>query len=124
MDDSIKAWISSHVGLAAHGISERGILDEALVEARAEWALPNRLLVGKVRSTMNPREFYWFICGEVRLDYLPGDVATSPREALRHFSMKWHLDAERTDGAEQAQALVEQAESIYALADDERAWQA
>ena len=122
MDDVTQAWIKELVSLAVRGTSEMGVFDEAVIEARPEWALPNRLLVGKVRPQMDPRAFCWFICGEVPLDYLRGDVATSPREALRHFAMKWQLDAERTEDAGSADALIENAEAVYALADDERVW--
>jgi hypothetical protein len=122
MDDVTQAWIQELVDLAVRGTSERNVFDEALIEARPDWALPQRLLVGKVRPQMHPSAFCWFICGEVPLDYLPGNVAAAPREALRHFAMKWQLDAERASDAESADVLIENAEAIYALADDERAW--
>lgn len=122
MDDLTQAWIKELVDLAVRGTSDMNVFDEALLEARPEWALPQRLLVGKVRPQMDPRAFCWFICGEVPLDYLPGNVAAAPREALRHFAMKWQLDAERAGDAESADVLIENAEAIYALADDERVW--
>jgi hypothetical protein len=124
MDTSTTAWMRNLVDLAVRGTSELDGFDDALVEARPDWALPQRLLVGKVRPQMDPRAFCWFICGEVPLDYLPGNVAATPREALRHFAMKWQLDAERAGDAESAAELIDNAEAIYALADDERAWKA
>lgn len=122
MDKKTKKWLRSLIDLAVRGTSEMNVFDEALLEARPDWALPQRLLVGKVRPQMEPRAFCWFICGEVPLDYLRGDVATSPREALRHFAIKWQLDAERAGDTESADVLIENAEAIYALADDERVW--
>ena len=122
MDKKTKKWLRGLIDLAVRGADEMNLYDEAVVEARADWALPQRLLVGKVRPQREPHAFCWFICGEVPLDYLRGDVATSPREALRHFAMKWQLDAERAGDAESADALIENAEAIYALADDERVW--
>jgi len=123
MDDETKSWMREMTDLAVRGTGEVGMYDEAIVESRPEWALPNRLLLGKVRTQSNARAFHWFICGEIPLDYLPGDVATTPREALRHFSMKWQLDAERSDDDTRSQELVENAEAVYDLADDERFWQ-
>lgn len=123
MEDTTKEWMRKLVDLAVRGTGEMGVYDEALIEARPDWALPNRLLLGKVRGRMNVRSFHWFICGEVPLDYLPGDVAASPREALRHFSMKWQLDAERAGDEASANALIEHAEAVYALADEDSAWQ-
>ena len=123
MDDETRAWMKELVSLAVRGTGELDIFDEALIEAKPEWALPNRLLVGKVRKQMSPRAFLWFICGEVPLDYVPGENATTPREALRYFSMKWQLDAERATEKDHADALVEHAEAVYALTEDERFWQ-
>jgi len=122
LDKKTKEWLRSLIDLAVRGANEMNLYDEAVVEARADWALPSRLLVGKIRPQMDLRAFHWFICGEVPLDYLPGNVAASPREALRHFALKWQLDAERSSDEANAKKLIENAEAIYALADDERAW--
>lgn len=123
MEDDTKTWMQELVSLAVRGTGEMDVYDQALLEARPEWALPHRLLLGKVREQMSARTFHWFICGEVPLDYLAGSVAATPREALRHFAMKWQLDAERSDDEAHSLALVENAEAIYELATDERFWQ-
>lgn len=123
MEEETRSWIQEMTGLAVRGAGEMDIYDEALLEARPEWALPQRLLLGKVRAQMNPRTFHWFICGEVPLDYLAGNVAAAPREAIRHFAMKWQLDAERTADEEHKQELIDNAESVYELADNEQFWQ-
>ena len=78
---------------------------------------------GKVREQMSPRTFHWFIAGEAPLDFAPSANANSPRDALRHFAMKWQLDAERIDDETKKAELIDLAESVYELADDERFWQ-
>ena len=123
MDDATKDWMQKLVDDAVRGASGAGVTDEALVEARPAWALPGKLLVGQVRSQMNPRDFHWFIAGDVPLDYLPSANAPAPRDALRHFAMKWQLDAERTDDETEKAELIDLAESVYELADDDRFWQ-
>ena len=123
MDESTKKWMKKLVDSAVRGAAGAGITDEALVEARPDWALPNRLLVGKVREQMRPNVFHWFIAGEVPLDFAPSANATSPRDALRHFAMKWQLDAERVDDETKKAELIDLAESVYELAEDERFWQ-
>ena len=62
-----------------------------------------------------------FICGEVPLDHISAEAATTPREVIRHFAMKWQLDSEALEG-DSATTLIEHAESLYPLADDERLW--
>jgi len=123
MDDSTKAWMQKLIDDAVKGAADAGVTEDALVEARPAWALPNRLLVGQVRSQMNPRAFHWFIAGEVPLDFLPSDNAPLPRDALRHFAMKWQLEAERTDDETRKAELIDLAESVYELAADERFWE-
>lgn len=122
MQDETRKWIKELVDVAVRGTGSMNVYEDALIEAKAEWALPNRLLVGKVREQLNPRTFHWFICGEVPLDYISGETATTPKDALRYFAMKWQLDAERADDEESANALVENAQAVYELADDERFW--
>ena len=123
MDDATKDWMRSLIDVAVRGASDAGITNEALVETRAAWALPNRLLVGQLREQTNVRSFFWFIAGEVPLDFIPSANAESPRDALRHFSMKWQLEAERLDDETEKAELIDLAESIYELAEDERFWQ-
>ena len=80
-----------------------------------------RLLVGKAREQNNPTTLRWFICGEVPLDHVGADAATTAREVIRHFALKWQIDASKLDG-EAAKTVIDDAESLYALADDERFW--
>jgi len=64
-------------------------------------------------------------------------VATTPRDAARHFSLKWQLDAARyenpaerhrlgLDPAEDweanARALATKAEYLYKIVDDDQLW--
>ena len=77
------------------------------------------------------------VCGEVPTDFLHSSIAATPREALRHFSMKWQLAAARheevtTKNQSQASSdssqpdpiamLTSQAEDIYELVEDDRLW--
>lgn len=120
--EEVSAWMRKQLRLAVTGSEERGIFDESLVEVKPAWNLPMRLVVGIVRAHRDPRSAHWFICGEVPLDYLPPDTVASPREALRHFALKWQLDAERTGDPEKAQALIGDAEAIYAVAEEPAFW--
>ena len=123
MSDDLQDWMRKLVDAAVRGVDEQEIFADPLIEAKPAWALPYRILVGKIREQQNPRAFQWFICGEVPLDFLPSEVATTPREALRHFAMKWQLAAERANEKEHADTLIDDAEAIYELADADNFWQ-
>lgn len=112
-----------------------GVFEGAFLEARPAWAIPPGVLIGLARKPGADHSF-WLICGEnVPFDYLSSSAAGSPREAARHFALKWHLEAARSatspenaaaeHAAEQergATRLEHQAEFLYRLVDDDALW--
>jgi len=84
-------------------------------------------------------EDYWVISGDLPTDLSLASVAQNAREALRHFSMNWqlksaNLEAELASGKQQLKdretqekyikELSVKAESIYAIAHDDKLWEA
>lgn len=119
--ENLKNWIREQLDYVVSELSSRGVLEDALLEVKPAWTLPMRLLLGKAREQAQGQSFRWFICGEVPLDHMPSDAAATPREALRHFAMKWQLDAENLE-SEAAAELVDHAEAIYALVELDELW--
>lgn len=102
-------------------LGDMGLFDDPLIDVKPAWALPQQILIGKVRAHGNPATFRWFICGDMPLDHVGDEVAATPRDAARHFSLKWQLDATRLSGDE-GQTLASQAEALYTLVEDDRLW--
>jgi Domain of unknown function (DUF4826) len=121
MEDELKDWIRKQLDDAVEGLIDANVFEAALIEVKPAWVLPLRILVGKAREQADPINFRWFICGEVGLDYIPAETATTPRDAVRHFSMKWQMDASNRGDLARS-ALVEDAEALYSLAEDDRFW--
>ena len=121
MDDELKSWVRHQLDAAVLSFIETELFEDALIEVRPSWTLPLQILIGKVREQGNPTTFRWFICGEVPLDHTCAEAATTPREVIRHFALKWQLDSEALEG-DSATTLIEHAESLYPLADDDRLW--
>lgn len=117
----VDAWLRPLIEDATGKLGDMGLFDDPLMDVKPAWALPQRILIGKVRAHGNPANFRWFICGETPLDHIGDDVASTPRDAARHFSLKWQLDSTRLDG-DAASDLAEQAEALYALVEDDRFW--
>ena len=118
-----REWVRKMLDSAAKEIGERGILDDPLIEVKPEWMLPFAILVGRARPQGESRSFKWFICGEMPLDTIDAALADSAREAIRSFAMKWQLDAERSTSGEESERLVDSAQKLYPLAEDDRLWQ-
>ena len=73
--------------------------------------------------------FYWVICGDLPTDHNTIDVAPNAREAVRHFSLKWQMQAEnllQSGDKEQeqfARLLISRAEGLYDMHQQEKVWQ-
>ena len=136
--EELKVWIKTQLDVAVQKIIKHGNIDSLIVEAKPAWVLPFQILIGKIRAQGDGNEFQWFICGEAPTDYLESALAATPREAARHFAMKWQLGAARyqeqagqdeaadkeadTNWQEPVEQLVEKAEALHALVDDTRLW--
>lgn len=108
------------------------------VEAKLAWALPHQMLIAQVRVPGSANEFIWVISGlGVATDHIPGNLAASPRDAARHFTMKWHMDADRlktlverkavvvnpeVDREAYANTLIGYAEDLYDLVSNDELW--
>ena len=111
----------AQLGDALSELRTSGIIEENIMEARPAWVLPFQIVIGQSRVSSNDTTFIWVIGGKVPTDCLPSNAAKTAREAARHFSLKWQLDAERLDGAEST-ALVRTAEFLYSIVDNEDYW--
>ena len=130
-------WAREQLDAVVSEIQENGVIDSPLIEARASWMKPFDIVIGQVRDQSQAQEFLWVIAGSVPGDCIHSSVAPGPREAARHFSMKWQLEAARLESAEernrlgldpkidwdaQAKALSERAGYLYAVMEDDRNW--
>jgi len=124
--EDVKVWIKKCIDDAVLELALDGIYANMLVEAKPAWAAPFQIVIGKIREMDKSKRFRWLICGEVPTDHLDSTAAATPREAARHFAMKWQLDATRLQDASQrkdfANQLVTKAEGLYALVDDASLW--
>lgn len=118
--EELAAWIRQHFDDAVNELINTKVLDSLLVEAKPAWVLPFKTLIGQAREKGQPGGGIWFICGDVPLDFIPASAASTPKEAARHFSLKWQMDASR-DGATD-KAIVARADALYRLTEDERIW--
>jgi hypothetical protein len=138
--EELKTWIEQKTQQAIEELMDRKIVDVLLAEAKPAWILPFSILIGKVRERGQASGHIWFICGEkIPTDHVHSSKASSPREAARHFALKWQLDAAREQeayeksggkwmpGARSAHGkdeLIKQAEGLYELAATEYLWEA
>jgi SAM-dependent methyltransferase len=118
--ESLESWIEKSLPAATGELAEAGAI-ESFAEAKPAWVLPHRILIGKVRKPGDAGVFKWFIWGDVKTDCLDRSVAFAPRDAARHFSLKWQLEAETAEGGHK-QKLIDDAELLYELSETDDLW--
>lgn len=136
--EELRAWIQQRLDAAVQELMHNGVIETQFFEAKPAWVFPFQVLIGRIRKPRDSIAIKWFICGEVPTDHLDGSVASTPRQAARHFAMKWQLEAARhqdlsaqefTAAAAESRLedfgsqLVDKAEALYALVDDASLWQ-
>jgi hypothetical protein len=133
--EEVYAWASAtSETVAAHMVQRKLLKGKIRVETR--WILPHRIFLGVAWSKDNPGRKYWVISGEVPTDHLDARTARSPRDAARHFALRWQLQGARVGTAADGeghkgevdwkgmeQRLAEHAEFLYSLVTRDDPWE-
>ncbi len=138
-NESIRAWYKEQLDAVVKEMLRIEAVSGAAVEAAPIWAAPNRILIAKVWQAGRKNYFIWTISGEsVHMDHIRGSMAATPRDAARHFSLKWQMDADRLinlankktpDGKTRANVeafgnkLIQQAEFLYSMVEQDAGWE-
>lgn len=122
MDDSaVREWAQKELQAHVAHVYKAGLID-GKVRAEVAWALPGKVCLSRVgRKDRAPKSAFWVISDGRIVDHVERKVAKTPRLAVRHFSMKWQLNAARLDGAAAAD-MARQAEALYALTEEDGHW--
>jgi hypothetical protein len=130
-------WAKDALRRAVNSVTDRGAIESPLVESRPVWAHGREVVIGQLRDAGARSDFLWVIGGSVPADCVPSKVAASPRDAARHFAMKWQLEAARlaepserqrlgldpsVDWGARSEALVRKAEYLYDVSADDTLW--
>ena len=104
------------------------------------WAVPHLVFLGQVWPTEDRSKKYWVISGlDLPTDHIDESLAATPRDAARHFSMKWQLQSSKvanlgeqgvgddgstasTDWQQIAGSLQSNAEALYTLVERDELW--
>lgn len=113
------------------------------VTGQMVWAVPHKVFIGKVWPARNRGVAWWVIAGEaLPTDHIAAALATTPREAARHFALKWQMESTHlsslaeqdrkakavadgggaVDWTQIGATLEQQAELLYAYVDRDDLW--
>lgn len=113
------AWAKARLAEAIDELTEKGIVTTPFVEARLAWMLPQQFFIAELRENSTAPPALWLIGGDVPADHVDVALADTPRNAARHFGMKWQLEAAREGGNATLEA---RAELLLGLTQVDDAW--
>jgi len=136
--EALKSWYTKLLHSVTNEMIKIGAVPGAAAEARPIWVSPFKILIAKVWEATQKSKFIWTISGDaVITDHIPGNLATTPKEVARHFSLKWQMDAdklvelaknrnpvENTEANMEAYTnkLIQYAESLYEMSERDDVW--
>jgi len=137
--EAVRAWYTSLLDQVVKEMIRVKAVEGAAVQASPVWMLPNRMLMAKVWAVTKESDFVWTLSiDKLIADFVAGSLAATPREAAKHFALKWQMDADRLTNFGQSEAsgkkdeqrmqefsakLIEHAELLYDLTSRDEAWE-
>ena len=118
-------WVRKQYQVATKYLADKGLVTDTVAVEDSRYLVP-LVSVWKLKLLDDTR--LWVICGDLPTDHTSGDAAVDAREALRHFSLKWQLQAEnllKSGNKEQedfARLLIGRADGLYDLYNNEQLW--
>jgi len=121
--DGAISWATDRLEKAVHEMMKSDIFDGAVVETRPAWTLPNKIVIGRVRDSGSGSREFWVIAGDLPTDCINADTCRTPRDAARHFALKWQLGAEqlRDPEARKSQGINQDRDRDWEAASNELA---
>ena len=98
MADQTGDWTKKVLDGAVAEVIGSGLFSGPLLQARPAWQLPGALLIAECQVG---DELFWLIAGPGSpTDIIAQRLAGTPREAGRHFALKWQLGAKQLESGE------------------------
>ncbi len=134
---AFEAWAKEQLKEMCKYLFEAGMIEKE-AEAQVAWSLPHEICIGRVWEKTEPDELFWVIAGDVPTDHIAFTLAETPKDAARHFAMKWQLDSarvasmatpeaadltERIDWSGISQTLAAKAEVLFEIIERDEVWQ-
>lgn len=127
-EEQLQEWVRTKFQEANKYLAEQGIISDQVMTKESRYLAP---FVAVWKFTTTETHKLWVINGDVPTDMVNEKVAKSAREAVRHFALNWQLKAEAIMQADQptqeqrnyATYLVNRAENVYQLYEQENLWQ-
>ncbi len=118
-------WVRDQYQAATKYLAVQGLVTESVVVEESRYLVP---LMAVWKLKVLDGSYFWVICGDLPSDHSAINVAPNAHEAVRHFSLKWQMQADsllKIDDKEQdefAKLLIHRAEGLYDMYQQDRLW--
>jgi len=131
-------WLKEQMEVMSRHVYTSGLISTEAT-GLCVWSVPHLVFLGKIWAKDDDSMKYWVLSGlDLPTDHIEEGLATTPREAVRHFSMKWQLQSAKvselgeegdgsatgTDWRKIAGSLQSNAEALYTLVGRDELWDA
>ena len=124
-EEEQQQWVREQYQAATKYLATQGMVTDSVVVEESRYLVP---MVAVWKLKLIDGTYVWVMSGDLPTDHSAIDVALNAREAIRHFSLKWQVQAEnllKTGGKEQeefAKLLIGRAEGLYNMHQDDKVW--
>lgn len=127
-EEELQQWVREQFQHANKHLAENGVLFESVNTEECRYLAPF-VAVWKIKSTDGKQ--WWVVSGDLPTNYMSVSAAKTAREAIRHFSFAWQMKADdliakhANDPMQQefANLLINKAENLYRVQEDDSLWQ-
>ena len=118
-------WLRDKYQVATKFLADKGMVTTSVSDADSRYIIP---LMSVWKLNLIDKSSVWVIAGDLPTDYIEENVAKDAREAVRHFSYKWQMQADQllqapsNEQHEFANILIHRAESLYNIFTKDEIW--
>lgn len=90
-EEEAVAWARGCLDDALQTVGKTRIFEGMTLESKVAWALPNKIMIVRIRDSGSGHREFWIIAVDLPTDCIDADACAMPRDAARHFALKWQL---------------------------------
>jgi hypothetical protein len=124
-DEEKQQWLKDKYQVATKFLADKGLVTVSVSDADSRYIIP---LFSVWKLNLIDKSSVWVIAGDLPTDYIETTAAKDAREAVRHFSYKWQLQADQllqagiVEQQEFANILISRAENLYKIFTKDEIW--
>ncbi|MFT5813323.1 MAG: hypothetical protein ACI9VT_001071 [Psychroserpens sp.] len=125
-DEQKKDWIREQYLKATKYLADKGLVTESVADTESRYLVP---VMAVWKINLLDKTCVWVICGDLPTDHIVLNNGEPARDVVRHFSLKWQLQAENLlrivdkEQHEFAKLLIGRADGLYNIYEKDGLWQ-